>query len=104
MDGEFLFKVVSPEQWEKSIVKKEVHLSDMDKDFIHLATEEQLANVIKKFWPGMDHVILRLYPKKLKGRLIFETNPGGTTQYFHLYSGSIPLEAVIEAKSIKAKW
>jgi hypothetical protein len=31
---------------------------------------------------------------KLAGRLVKERNPGGTTEYYHLYEGSIPTSAV----------
>ena len=68
----------------------------MDESFIHLATKEQVPHVAEKFWKGLDHAILKIDSKKLVGRLIFETNPGGTNKYFHLYKGSIPADAIVE--------
>ena len=96
----FLYKIISPEQWQESLRKNQVVTSPIDKDFIHLAKEEQVNQVVQKFWNHMDHVILKLDTTRLKGRLIYETNPGGTTKYYHLYEGNIPLEAVVDASVI----
>lgn len=93
---EFLYRVVSVEQWQQSQLKNEVVNSSLDKDFIHLATEEQLSHIVQKFWSNKNHIILKLASKKLKGRLIKETNPGGSTLYYHLYEGNVPLDAVVE--------
>lgn len=48
-------------------------------------------------------VLLKLETAKLRGRLVYEVNPGGTTKYYHLYEGSIPLEAVVEATEVSPK-
>lgn len=93
---EYLYKVVSPEDWRKSQLQQEVVLSSIDVDFIHLAKEDQVAHVVQKFWGDRDCIILKLASKKLSGHLIYEKNPGGTTQYYHLYEGSIPLDAVVD--------
>jgi|GEM_PF-4779860 len=37
---EFLYKIVSSDDWQKSLSQKEIVHSVMDKDFIHLATKE----------------------------------------------------------------
>ncbi len=44
----YLYKVLSMEDWGKS--KAAVHLSDMDRQFIHLSTENQLDKIIEKYW------------------------------------------------------
>jgi len=93
-DPEFLYKIVSKKQWQESLLRNEVVSSPLDSDFIHLTTEEQVTNVIQKFWNNKDYIILKLTSNKLVGVLINETNPGGTNKYYHLYNGSIPLEAV----------
>lgn len=94
----FLYKIVSHEQWGKSLVQNEVVWGLIDKDFIHLATAEQLPQIAKKFWNNMDYIVLTLDPPKLIGRLVWESNPGGTTKYYHLYEGVIPLEAVVDLR------
>lgn len=104
MIPEHLYKVISQEKWTKSQSRSELILSSMDKEFIHLATDEQLANVIRKFWGDTKQfIIVKIDTKKLRGTLKFETNPGGTTQYYHLYDGAVPLEAILETTSLENK-
>lgn len=91
---EFLYKIISPEQWEESLHVNYVALSSADEDFIHLATEEQVPNIIRKYWNNKDYIILTLDSSKLIGNIVYEANPGGVTLYYHLYNGFIPLDAV----------
>lgn len=91
---DYLYKIVSNEQWKESLVENRIPCSEMDSDFIHMAKEDQIANVVQKFWSGQDHIILKISVKKLVGRLVYETNPGKSTKYYHLYEGYIPLDAV----------
>lgn len=93
---DYLYKIVSVDEWDKSQNQNWVEDSLMDKDFIHLAEEDQIAHVVKKFWKNRDYIILKLDCKKLVGYLVHETNPGGTTRYYHLYEGNIPIDSVIE--------
>lgn len=98
----YLYKVVSVEDWEAS--DQYVQLSAMDHPFVHLATKEQLPGVIDRFWKDTpEYVILKLKTKDLQGRLVFETNPGKTTRYYHLYDGVIPKSAVAEVNTIYQK-
>lgn len=94
---DYLYKIISQEDWQKSLLQNEVASSPKDEDFIHLAKEDQIVHVIQKFWKNQNYIVLKLDSKKLGGRLIYETNPGGNTLYYHLYEGNIPLEAVMEA-------
>lgn len=96
---EYLYKVLSQDEWQKSQHQEHVVPSTMDTDFIHLSTEEQLPRIIQKFWNNQSYVVLKLTPKDLKGRLAFEVNPGGTNLYYHLYNGFIPLSAVKDISS-----
>jgi uncharacterized protein (DUF952 family) len=45
-----------------------------------------------------DTQVLKLDVKSLPGKLVYESNPGGETKYWHLYHGSIPLKAVHAAE------
>ncbi len=93
----YLYKVLSMVDWAKSC--KTIHLSSMDVDFIHLSTEEQLDKIIKKYWSGAsEYIVLKIETAKLSGNLVLEVNPGGTNKYYHLYNGSIPLNAIVELK------
>jgi uncharacterized protein (DUF952 family) len=91
---EYLYKIVSPEEWEESQRQNQVVKSAMDADFIHLATKEQVPRIAQKFWKGREYLVLKLKTKKLEGRLVLEANPGGENRYYHLYEGKIPLDAV----------
>ncbi len=93
----YLYKILSIDDWSKS--RNSIHLPNMDADFIHFSTENQLNRIIQKYWAGVpEYVILKVETAKLPGELILEANPGGTNKYYHLYNGSIPLSAVAESK------
>lgn len=104
MDGTpppYLYKIISLSNWQASQMDHVVMLTADDAAFIHLATAEQLDRIIQKYWAGApQYVILKLSTAKLKGKLIYEVNPGGENKYYHLYQGFIPLEAVEEAKTV----
>lgn len=94
----YIYKVLSVQDWNASQGTKSVKLPADDAHFINLATKDQLTRVIIKYWASSpDFVILRLETKKLPGKLVLEVNPGGSTKYYHLYNGSIPLDAVAES-------
>jgi len=93
----YLYKILSVGDWEKS--RGIVHVSSMDNAFIHLATQEQLPGILAKYWADVpEYVVLKVETAKLQGRLVFEANPGGVNKYYHLYNGSIPMNAVVESK------
>jgi len=98
----YLYKVLSVEDWEESQGMKSVKLAAADRDFIHFSTEKQLNRIIEKYWSNIpEYVVLKIETVKIPGKLVFETNPGGESKYYHLYSGSIPISAVVESKTIK---
>jgi len=94
----FLYKLVSPKDWELSQKAGHVVPSELDieSNFIHLSTEDQLAKTKAKFWENKEVIILKIETSKIQGHLVFESNPGGTTKYYHLYDGVIPLDAIRE--------
>ena len=94
----FLYKILSVDQWEQSQHGDHVVLGDSDEAFIHLSEEHQVPKIAQKFFAGQEKVIvLKLKTAELPGRLVKESNPGGTTEYYHLYNGTIPLSAVAAA-------
>jgi uncharacterized protein (DUF952 family) len=99
---QFLYKITSPQNWTQSQTAGYVLPNSIDTNYIHLATENQVPYVIKKFWSNQNYVLLKLDPKKFEGKLIYELNPGGTQKFYHLYNGKIPLTAVISATPHKA--
>jgi uncharacterized protein (DUF952 family) len=91
----YLYKVISVENWQESTSKPTIVLSKEDRKFIHLATEDQLKRIIEKYWSKEpEYIILKLNTAKLPGRIVLEVNPGGENEYYHLYNGFIPREAV----------
>ena len=99
----YLYKVLSIEDWKTSQSLSSVQLPPADNDFIHFSKEDQLDRIISKYWAGIpEYVILKIDTTKLPGKMVFEVNVGGITKYYHLYSGSIPLDAVVEAKVVTA--
>lgn len=102
----YLYKIVTVEAWEesKNNPDQKIQLSDDDQKFIHLAKRDQLRGIISKYWMTVPvFYILQLDTEKLPGKLAYETNPGGETKYYHLYNGSIPLNAVVKVKKMTKK-
>ena len=95
-----LYKIISTEDWKKSQSQNNVELSSKDDEvFIHLSKDDQLDRIIGKYWSEKsEYVVLKIDTSQLNGRLVYEGNPGGINKYYHLYNGSIPLKAVVEAK------
>jgi len=91
-----LYKILTTSQWESSKNRSEVLLSKSDQEFIHLAEGEQVNRIISKFFAEESEVVvLELDVSLLEGNLVKEKNPGGSTEYFHLYDGSIPVKSVL---------
>lgn len=96
----YLYKVVSTEDWKAS--EQSIKLAPADNDFIHFSREDQLDRIITKYWSDVpEFFVLKIDTEKLPGKLVFEANPGGTAKYYHLYDGSIPVDAVVESNLVK---
>jgi len=90
-----LYKVISVENWEQSKLQNQLVLPSMDNDFIHLATKQQLDGIINKFWKNEPKFfVLTIEAVRLPGKLVLESNPGGSNKYYHLYDGFIPISTV----------
>lgn len=97
----YLYKILSYRHWQATENRKTVVLPAEDNDFIHLSTEEQLNKIIAKYWSDVPQfVVLKIRTSELEGELKYEVNPGGSTKYYHLYQGFIPLSAIVESKVI----
>ncbi len=98
---EYLYKILSMDNWDQSRDQGQIVLPAEDSKFIHLAKRDQLDSIVNKYWEDVDRfVILKIKTSDLKGDLVYETNPGGVNRYYHLYNGSIPLDALVEVKFI----
>jgi uncharacterized protein (DUF952 family) len=66
-----------------------------------LSTKDQLAGIINKFWENEPKFfVLTLDVKQLSGKLVLESNPGGSNKYYHLYDGFIPVHSVISVEKV----
>lgn len=99
-----LYKITSVENWDASQGKSHLILAPMDDAFIHFSKADQLAQVLAKYWPDAQYVLLTVDVTKLEGTLIFEANRPGGDKYYHIYNGAIPMNAIksFEVTSKKA--
>ena len=98
---DFVYKIVTVDAWSASQEKRFLVLGKFDEAFVHLAEENQVERIAHKFFAGEDEVlVLKINPKKLKGRLVKEANPGGKIKYWHLYDGKIPLESIVSTTNL----
>lgn len=89
---EYLYKVVSVDQWQGSLQRNRLVSSYEDGEFTHFATEHQLFHVLGKYWKKKDHVIVKVNPKKIEGSLVVESEEA--MSFYDLFEGTIPLDAV----------
>lgn len=68
---------------------------EFDKDgFIHCSNEDQIVDVANRYYMGQTgRIILRLNPKKLTSKLVYENLIGGSDLFPHIY-GKLDLSAV----------
>jgi peptide deformylase len=98
---QYLYKILTLRNWQETQSKNVVAKSAEDALFIHLSTESQLEKILKKYWADAQQlVILKIDTSKLEGKLVYEPNPGKTTQYYHLYYGCVPFSSIVESKTI----
>jgi len=92
---QYLYKIITHDLWMKSQGQEYLVLSPFDEAFIHLAEETDVDRIIEKFFSEEEQVVvLTLSPSNLIGKLVKEKNPGGAKEYYHLYEGKIPIEAI----------
>ena len=98
----YLYKILSLRNWLATQSRKTIILSAEDDAFIHFSKEEQLEKIITKYWSSApQYVVLKIDTSKLQGKMVFESNPGGSgDKYYHLYQGFIPLEAIAESNVV----
>lgn len=93
----YVYKILACSDWQESKKLGYIKPLALDTNFMHLCTHEQIDQIIDKFWQHETSlVIVKIDPSKILGNLIYEANPGGTTKYFHLYAGKIPLNSIID--------
>ena len=93
---QFLYKIVTPSAWRESQGMQSIALNSTDEPFILLTREDQLTHVLNEKWRNAPAIVLKLDASKLVGNLVFEEDAKVSGEYYHLYSGQIPQNAVIE--------
>ena len=98
---QYLYKILSLRNWQATQNRNTVALPGEDHDFIHFSKEEQLEKIVAKYWSNVpEYVVLKIDANRLAGEMVYETNPGGSTQYYHLYNGFIPIQAIVESRIV----
>jgi len=99
---DYLYKVISLQNWEASQSQPFIKLTGDDLDFIHFSTQDQLKRITGKYWSDVaKYIILKVDMKQVPGKLVYEANPGGTNKYYHLYDGCIPSNAIVETTLVR---
>lgn len=99
-----LYKITTLDLWTASQGKESLKLAPSDQAFIHLSEQHSVEKIIKKFFAGNKSVmVLIIDATRLKGQLVKEKNPGGTNEYYHLYDGCIPHDAIVRAQKTSTK-
>jgi uncharacterized protein (DUF952 family) len=105
IDLQKIFKVINSATLCQGYVPDQT--ADINSLFIHACTEDQIENIINKFFNGdrKSVTVLQLNKKILENhefKIVYESNPGSTSgiKYWHLYrknlSDKIPLDAIDE--------
>lgn len=93
----YIYKILSAQAWQESQELGLIPPQKLDTNFIHLCKQDQINKIVEKFYNNEPKIIIAtIDANKLSGNLIEEANPGGTTKYFHLYDGKLPLDCVVE--------
>jgi uncharacterized protein (DUF952 family) len=94
----FIYHIILPEVWEQVKDKQTYeHESLATEGFIHCSYEEQLDDVIGRYYSDADElVILKIDTGKLTSKLVSEPSTGGEI-YPHIY-GTLNLDAVLESQ------
>jgi uncharacterized protein (DUF952 family) len=98
-----IYKILSKQDWNESQTLGFLKPNIIDNNFIHMCEAQQIERVLSKFWTDLTEVVIAvLDPTKLIGNLVKEKNNGGTEEYWHLYDGKIPLQAITEILPIES--
>ena len=92
----FLYKILSPAAWTESQGMQSAVINSPEETYILLTREDQLTHLLDKNWANIPAVVLKVDASKLVGDLVFEEDATESGEYYHLYNGQIPQDAVIE--------
>ncbi len=90
-----IYHVALPAEWEKYVGKPSYQTESLHNEgFIHCSYENQLPDVLKRYFSGIKRVtVLTIDTEKLKSKLVKEKSTGGEI-YPHIY-GRLNHSAVV---------
>jgi uncharacterized protein (DUF952 family) len=92
-----IYHVVMPDKWNAFKGSSYEHDSLEAEGFIHCSFEEQLDEVLKRYFSGVDAVtVLEIDPARLTSRLVVEPSTNGES-YPHIY-GPINTDSIVGTK------
>jgi uncharacterized protein (DUF952 family) len=93
-----IYHIVLPDKWNDFRGSSYEHESLATEGFIHCSFEEQLEEVMKRYFRGFEAVtILEIDPAKLTSRLVVEPSTNGES-YPHIY-GPINLDSIVGSET-----
>jgi uncharacterized protein (DUF952 family) len=94
----FIYHIALPEEWEASEGRPSYKTGSLESEgFIHCSFEGQIDGVLKRYFRGIDRVlILKIDTDKLLSKLVKEPSTGGEI-YPHVY-GRLNRSAVVEVE------
>ncbi len=92
-----IMHVTPRDEWERAVAEGEYRGDTLATEgFIHCCLPGQLAGVISRYFHGQTAlVVLRIKPERLTSPLRWESPPGSTETFPHVY-GPLDLDAVVE--------
>lgn len=95
-----IYHIVLPEKWAEVRGETYKHKSLVDEGFIHCSFEDQIDDVLKRYFAGVPSVnILEIEPARLMSKLVIESSTNGE-KYPHIY-GPINVDAVTNVANRK---
>ncbi len=92
-----IYHLTTREDWEKARERGEhIATSLQDEGFIHCCLEEQMPEILKRYYAGnADVVALRIDTSRLESMLVYEWSPALAQTFPHVY-GPINIDSVTE--------
>jgi len=97
----YLYKILTLEEWADFQKCGTFTGSTLDKKdgFIHTSTLEQRDTTRRKFFAGVEVVVVEMDTAKIKDPIKLEAKQPGATSYYHIY-GTMPLHAVVSSTKL----
>lgn len=97
----YIYHLTTRQEWESSLTMGSHTVPSLKEEgFIHCCTEEQIAQVVDRFYKdALDIVILKVNTEKLRSQLVYEWSSSMEDTYPHVY-GAINTDSVEDVSDI----